>query len=891
MKLSLKKSFDIVRYSPTIEEGLNKEQLDERINHKLYNVTKQKGNKSYFRICCGNIFTFFNFIWILIFSALMAVQSYSDLLFIVVIFLNTLISIIQECRAKATVEKLAMTTMPRVKVVRDSTILEVMAGNIVLDDVIKLEIGNSIPADCIIMDGKIEVNESLLTGESDAIKKNIGDKLFSGSFIISGACTAKVDKVGKDSYIQSVASQAKKFKSPNSNLNKDLNTIIKYIGIGIIPVGVIMFINNYYSYGSSMKYAITKTCGALTGMVPAGMFLLITIALAVGVVKLSKKKTLVQDLFSIEMLARTNVLCLDKTGTITDGTMQVKELIDLKYYKRNTNEKVIANILYEQKTNNSTSNALLMQFSKQNDWKMKYNLEFSSKRKCTATSFEGKGTFVIGAPEFTGCKLDKKLQDLIFEHSESGKRVLLLVHSDKMLDEKEIIPTDSEPLALITIEDHIREDAYDTIEWFKQNGVQIKIISGDNPITVSNIARRVGVENADACISLEGMSLVEVEKIATKFTVFGRVSPEQKHTIIKALKKNGDTVAMTGDGVNDTLALKEADCSIAMADGSEVARNLSNLVLMDSKFSSLPAVVKEGRQVINNVQQSSTLYLMKTLFTILLSLFSIVTLSGYPFTPVQLFILELFVIGMPSVILALQPNSSLIKGDFIPVVLKRSIPSGLLMFLNVFAVIILMRFGILDAEEFSSLSTLTLILTGYINLFFLCLPLNKLRIGCLSLSAFCIILAISVMGDFFGITSFSLKVIIMLLVFAVVSIPLHILIPKVVKKIEMIYLKRQQEVLANKILKEQKQRERQKMKYVNITNKYAQKMSTNSKIKNNLNKKESQQDEFKTEDILESDKMIETKSLGDNLVEDVEIKQTTKQLKKSKTKNNKKTEI
>ncbi len=784
--MKLKKDFDIVRYNPQIDTGLSAEQVKERQEHKLFNKVKQKTGKSYFRIFFDNIFTFFNLIWILIFSALVAVESYNDLLFIVVIFLNTLISIIQECKAKSAVDKLSLLTMPKVSVTRQGETIEISADKLVLDDVIKLEIGNSIPADCIILSGKIEVNESLLTGESDAIKKAEGDSILSGSFIISGSCFAKVNKIGNQSYIQSIAHEAKKFKNPNSNLNKDLKTMIKYIGFGIIPIGGIMFMSNYFSYNHSLTYAVTKTGGALIGMIPAGMFLLVTIALSVGVVKLSKKKAMVKDPYSIEMLARSNVLCLDKTGTITDGTMQVNEIIKIDEVNNLKNEDIISNILYYQKTSNATSNALIREYGKKNKMKCIYNLEFSSQRKCTATSFEKYGTFVLGAPEFVKCTLTKKLKNTIFNLSSQGKRILMLAYKEGyVLDESEKLPRATTPLALIVIEDTIREDAKETIAWFKENGVQIKIISGDNPITVSNIAKRVGVENAENNISLENMSLQEVEKVATSFTVFGRVSPEQKHTLIKTLKKKGYVVAMTGDGVNDTLALKESDCSIAMADGSEVARSLSNLVLRDSKFSSLPAVVKEGRQVINNVQQSSTLFLMKTLFTILLSLFSIVTLSGYPFQPAQMFLLELFVIGLPSVILALQPNTNLIRGEFIPVVLKRSIPSGLLIFINVLGTIILARFKLIDAEEFAALSTLVLIFTGYINLVFLCVPFSKIRIFCCTLSLVCLTTAIVLMGDFFGMTTINLKVALILVAFMAFSIPLHILIPKLIKKIEI----------------------------------------------------------------------------------------------------------
>lgn len=817
-----KSNLQIVRYNPNITEGLNYEQIKERNENKLLNKVKQNTGKSYFKIVLDNTVTFFNLIWLVIFVALLLVESYSNLLFIIVIFINTLISIIQEVKAKIVVEKLSMVTMPKVKVIRDSQTQEIIAEDLVLDDIIYLEIGNSIPADCVIVNGKIEVNESMLTGESDAVKKSADDTIYSGSFIISGSCYARVDKIGNDNYIQSIAMQAKKFKSPNSSLYKDLNTIIKYIGIGIIPVGAIMFINNYISNGHVIEKAVTLTCGALTGMVPAGMFLLVTIALAVGVIKLSKKKTLVKDLFSIEMLARTNMLCLDKTGTITDGTMQVSEVIDLTYIENYSNTQIISNILYNQKTTNATSNAMLLEFGRKNEFNLVYNLEFSSKRKCTATSFKDIGTFVLGAPEFTNCELTKELKDLIYEQTSKGKRVLMLAYSKQMLDETEELPQTTSALALITIEDHIREDAYATIEWFKQNNVQIKIISGDNPVTVSNIAKRVGVENADSFISLEGLSQQDVEQNANLFTVFGRVSPEQKHILIKTLKKQGYVVAMTGDGVNDTLALKEADCSIAMADGSDVARDLSNLVLMDSNFASLPAVVKEGRQVINNVQQSSTLFLMKTLCTILLSFFTIVTLSPYPFESRQLFLLEMFIIGLPSVILALQPNSKLINGDFIPVVLKRSIPSGLLMFVNVFAVIILKRFNLLTDAEFTTLVTLVLTLTGFINLFFLCLPLTKIRAGCLALSLLCVTVATCIMGDFFGMTVFNLKTILFLLGFVILSIPLHVFIPKIVSKIENLRKKQP----------EKKKKFRKKAVHINHTNVKIEEIELDIKTKN-----------------------------------------------------------
>lgn len=773
-----RKQVHVVRYSPSVDEGLSLKQVQERMAQGLTNKTRQNSGKSILKIFIDNICTFFNLIWLIVFVALIAVGAYSNLLFMVVIILNTTIAIVQEIKAKRTVEKLSLVTVPEISVVRDGELRRVSQSKLCLDDVIKLQSGNQIPTDCKVISGNIEVNESLLTGESMAVKKTDGDTLYAGSFLISGGCYARVDKIGKDSYIQKVAIQAKKFKSPSSNLFKDINTLVKYIGIIIIPLGGLMLLNNYFAYSKNLSIAIVKTCGSITGMVPAGMFLLITIALSLGVVRLSYKRTLVQDIYSIEMLARTDVLCLDKTGTITDGTMRVCEHIDIASLEVVSNEKIISNILNVQTSSNQTSNALKLYYKNSNDFFVTHNVEFSSKRKCIITAFDGLGTFAIGAPEFIHLgKLDKDIEETIFKKQNDGKRVLMLAHSDSAVNGDEL-PIYMEPLAIIVLEDHIREDAISTIKWFKDNGVKVKIISGDNPYTVANIAKRVGVENADSCVSLENLSLSEVEKIANDFTVFGRVSPEQKHVIVKALKKQGHTVAMTGDGVNDTLALKEADCSIAMADGSEVARNLSNIVLLDSKFSSLPAVVGEGRRVINNVQVSSTLFLMKTVFTILLSLLTIITLSPYPFEPIQLLPLEMFVIGMPSVVLAIQPNESPINGDFIPNALRKALPNGLLMLFNMLVIIMLANLNVINAGEYQTVSTLVLLGTGYVNLVYLCMPLNVIRSVCVGLSGVCILITIITLGSFFGITDITLLVMLLFIGLVGVSIPLHQYVPR-----------------------------------------------------------------------------------------------------------------
>ena len=806
------KNQEIKRYDTTIDFGLSKSQIKERIEQKLTNKTQTSSGKSVFRILFENVCTFFNFIWLTVFVALFIVGSYTDLFFIIVIIFNTTIAIVQELKAKHTVDKLSYITSPKINVIREGKSQQVNITNLCLDDVFKLSVGNQIPCDSVLLDGKIEVNESLLTGESSPVKKQAGDILYAGSFLISGSCYARVEKVGKQSYIQSVAIEAKKFKSPSSNLFKDINALVKYIGIMIIPIGGLMLINNYFAYSKNFVAAVAKTCGSITGMVPAGMFLLITITLSFGVIKLGHKKTLVQNIYSIEMLARTNVICLDKTGTITDGTMNVSEHVDIATINGIDNKKIISNILNVQTATNTTNSALIMYYKTSNDFFAINNVEFSSRRKCVITTFEGLGTFAIGAPEFLHLgTLDKEIEKAMFYYQNEGKRVLVLAYSDELVLKDEL-PLKMQPLAMIILEDHIREDAIDTINWFKNNGVAIKIISGDNPYTVSNIAKRVGVENADACISLEGMSLSEVEKIADDFTIFGRSSPEQKHVILKALKKQGLTVAMVGDGVNDTLALKEADCSIAMADGSEVARSLSNIVLLDSKFSSLPAVVWEGRRVINNVQWSSTLFLMKTVFTILLSLITLITLSPYPFSPSQLLPLELFIIGLPSLVFAFQPNTNAIKGDFIPQVLKRALPNGLLMLFNVLVVIALANLNLINAGEYQTASTLVLLGSGLVNLVYLCLPFNVLRVICCSLCGTMLTTSILVLGKYIGITDITLNVIIIFVVLIGTAIPLHLFMPRLSDYLFEKIKKVNSDVIEKRRAKKQKQLQKNRQK-------------------------------------------------------------------------------
>ena len=771
---------NVERYEVDFNQGLSKEQVEARIASNLVNSTKVKSSKSYWSIFAKNIFTFFNMLWLIIAVALITVGSYSDLIFIFVIVANTAIAIIQEIRAKITIEKLSIVTAPLVKTVRDGKIIELPSDQLLLDDIIVLSNGNQIPSDCVIVDGHVEVNESLLTGESNAIDKTVNAPLLSGSFIVSGECRAKVDKIGKDNYIYQMAKKAKEFKAPQSNLFKDLNRLIRYIGIALVPIGILTFLKEYTQPNSTIQEQVTNTSGALTSMIPAGMFLLVTVALAIGVIRLARKKTLVRDLYSIEMLARTNVLCLDKTGTITDGTMRVVDFISYSNKRKASVKKILSNILNLQKTINATSSAMIKEFGRSSEFTALNLAEFSSERKYSITQLLNRKVYFLGAHTRIGCKLTAEQQDFIKEQQNKGLRILALSESSEKFD-KNMSGKSSTLLALIVIEEHIREDAIETIQWFKDNGVEIKIISGDDPATVSKIAQRVGVEHSDKYVSLENFSLKEVEQMADDFTVFGRVTPEQKYTIIKALKNKGKVVAMTGDGVNDTLALKEADCSIAMADGSEVARNISKLVLLESNFSSLPSVVKEGRQVVNNVQNSSSLFLMKTFFAITLTIITLFLQLPYPFRPSMMMLLESFVIGIPSFLLTFEPNTKPITGNFIPQVLKRSLPRALLLLINILVVIALNSSNsttaiTITAGEYQTLCVLVLTYTGFLNLGTLCFPFTLLKAITLGISLICITGAIIALPSFFSITSSSFTVLITFFAIMIVSVILILLI-------------------------------------------------------------------------------------------------------------------
>lgn len=728
------------RFRTDLNKGLIDEQVELRKEEGLVNNIKKGSKKTIFGIIFTNIFTVFNLITFAVAAWLISVEAYKDLFFMVIVTTNIIIGIIQEIRAKIMIDKLSLISAPIARVIRNGEEIEIAVNELVLDDIVILTAGNQISADSIIKEGLIEVDESLLTGESDALIKKIGSSLYSGSFVVSGTCKAKVEKVGQDNYIEKLATQAKVYKKPKSNLLKSLNIIIRIVLVVIVPVTFLMF--NIQLAAARLdpnildiyKEAVMKTSSSIIGMIPSGLFLTTSIALAVGVIKLAKQKTLVQELYCIEMLARVDVLCLDKTGTITDGTMTVKGVEQIANPTDLSVKQIISIMQNSLNDKNMTSLALEQEFGKSKKLKATHIQAFSSTRKYSAVSYEKYGTFFLGAPEFILKKEYASISNDVEKHAKKGYRVLLLGYDKKVAnDDADIEKMKPTSLFLILIEDTIRDDAIETIQYFKNSGVEVKVISGDNPHTAAMVAKRVGIENTQKYISMERVSDEKIAEIATEYTVFGRVSPNQKKLLIKALKDKGKTVAMTGDGVNDILALKEADCSIAMASGSEAARNVSHLVLLDSNFSSMPKVVREGRRVINNIERVATLFLTKTIFTFILSFIIIyanyvmqIKLS-YPIELKQLNVIEFLAIGIPAFVLAFETNNNQVKGKFILNILKNALPGALVVVINFLVIFFLQSSLNIDAK---TLSTMALIVTTFTTLMVLhrvCTPFNNLR--------------------------------------------------------------------------------------------------------------------------------------------------------------------
>ena len=743
----------VERFSPSVEVGLTAEQVGARLNQGLVNVDTTKKGKSIAGILISNIFTFFNLIYFVIATILCIYGLAGQCTFLPVVLANTAIAIVQEIKSKITLDKLNLITEPRISVTRDGNTKEISVKDLVLDDVVSLSGGEQISADSIVLDGYVEVNESILTGESDAVIKRQGDTLYAGSFVVSGSCTAQISAVGKYNYIASLTGRARQYQKPRSQMLKALKGILVFVAIVVVPMTICLFMVNtaaatgnsnpdwsQFSFKDLNIEALNLTAGSIISMIPAGPFLLTSIALAASFLRLARNKTMVQELYCIEMLARVDTLCLDKTGTITDGTMRVIESIDLRPNgAQYTLREIMSSFNTALKADNMTSKSLKQYFGapKNPPLEATATIPFSSDRKLSAVSFKGNGTYILGAPEFVLKTPHERVSHLVKKYSEQGLRVLLLAHSTTMIYNGETLPQTRRPIAVIVIEDHIRSDAKETIDWFKKNDVKIKVISGDNPAAVSSIALRVGVEDAENYISLEGMSDDEVRDAATKYTVFGRVSPDQKAILVKAMKAAGSTVAMTGDGVKDILAMKESDCSISLAGGSDAARQVSHLVLMDDNFSNMPKVVAEGRRVVNNIQSATSMYFMKTVYVIVINIILVLlhfvfgkTMQS-PLTNRSVMLMDWVVVALPTMLLALQPNERLIKGRFFGNVLKRCLPASLTFIITTLACYIMFNVDttLVPEAQLGTLVTISYTFGGLYALFYACQPFNRWKVA------------------------------------------------------------------------------------------------------------------------------------------------------------------
>ncbi len=744
---------------PEIQYGLSIEAVNERYAEGLYNLSPRSNLKSVAKIIRNNVFSYFNLILALLAALLISIGSYENLFFVIVMLLNTGIGIIQELKARNTVKKLSLLTEPVAKVRREGFTIEIPIEKIVLDDIYILEAGKQVVADGVIIEGFLTVNEANLTGEAEPVAKRAKDKILSGSYVISGHATARIVAVGKDNYIETLSAKVKTLSHPKSVILGSLRKLLKLIGIIIIPLGLMTFYNVYLQSGLDYlpdflaipvlyHNALRKMAGAMVAMVPSGLFLLTTITFSSSVIKLAKHKTLVQELYSIETLARIDTICLDKTGTLTDGSMEVEgtEAVvetesDSVLEDHEDIKNIIASMNYALKENNPTGLALNDYFGIKRKYRCKAVLPFSSENKYSAVTFD-KGTYVIGAPEMIFRGKYSRIRKQVEKQARKGKRVLLFAKAAKI--DNGSISGHVQAIALILLNDHVRDSAFQTLNEFYESGVDVKIISGDNHLTVADVARRAGVKNADKAISIAGMKDEEVVFEALSKTVFGRVKPEQKRLLVETLQAAGKRVAMVGDGVNDILALKAADCSVAMASGSESTRNIAHLVLIDNNFASLPKVVKEGRQIVNNLERASVLYLVKTLYTILLTVIVLLTANIYPFEPVQMFVIETFIIGIPSFFIALEPNDRMFHGSFLKNVFKNVIPGALLVVLNLLGVYVFARFWpSITSGEISTVGIIAATFAYLLVLVNVSTPLNRNRsiivIVAGIISAFCFI--------------------------------------------------------------------------------------------------------------------------------------------------------
>ena len=780
------------RYNPEYKTGLTSQQVQEHRLHGWTNKAVEPPSKTTKEIVHENVFTYFNLIFVVLAVLLCLVGSFRDLTFLPVIIANTLIGIIQEIRAKQVLDKLTMLNAPRASVVRDGKRTVINAEDLVVDDIVIFKAGDQVCADAEVSAGEVQVNESLLTGEADEITKRKGDKLMSGSFIVSGQCHARLDKVGEDSYISKLTLQAKAMQSKEqSEMIRSLDKLVKCVGVAIIPIGIVLFSQAFFIQHDGFRESVTSMIAAVIGMIPEGLYLLASVALAVSSIRLAQKKVLLHDMKCIETLARVDVLCVDKTGTITENTMKVQKLIKTDEYDEKEKgglSLLVGDFAAAMTNDNITMAALKEYFTKASGKKVLSKTGFSSATKYSSVTFED-GAYVLGAPEFV---LKEKYDDYaeeITEYASTGSRVLAFGIYDGEVDGKPLTHGIL-PFGFVLLANPIREAAKETFEYFAEQGVEVKVISGDNPVTVSNVAKQAGIKNADRYVDAsEFEDEQSMRKALLNNTVFGRVTPSQKRKFVRILKEAGHTVAMTGDGVNDVLALKDADCSIAMASGSDAAAQASQLVLLESDFSCMPEVVLEGRRVVNNIQRSASLFLVKNIFSFLLSVASVVFMFTYPLEPSQVSLISMFTIGVPASFLALEPNKNMIKGHFLTNVLLKALPAALTDALAVAALVIFGRTFDVSSTDISTAATMLLAIVGFMILYKISAPMNKIRFsivsGCIAGLLFCSIF----LKDLFAITSMTKECIMLFVVFAIATEPVLRYLTTLVEKVKYYYLK------------------------------------------------------------------------------------------------------
>lgn len=786
----VRKKVQTRRFNADIRYGLNSDQVNEYFENGWSNEPVEPPSKTVPEIIKSNLFTYFNLVFAVLAALLILAGSFRNLTFLPVILANLFIGIIQEIRAKNTLDKLSVLNAPKALVVREGRQFSIPAEELVLDDIVIFKAGNQICADAIVIDGEVSVNESLLTGESDEISKKPGDELMSGSFIVSGECYARLDKVGEDSYISKLTLEAKAMNSEEqSEMIRVLDKLVGVVGILIIPIGLLLFGQQFFFSGASFSKSITSMVAAVIGMIPEGLYLLASVALVVSVMRLASKKVLVHDMKCIETLARVNVLCVDKTGTITENTMEVNGEIPMDGYDSQSMaplKQIISDFASAMSSDNITMKAMKDYFNKPSGRKAVSVSPFSSQFKYSGAAFED-GSYVLGAPEFVLREDYDNYREQIEQYSSEGYRVLVFGIYDGVIDGKALTGKVT-PLGLVFLSNPIRKEAPETFKYFENQGVEIKVISGDNPVTVYQVALQAGIANADNYIDASTLTTDEaIEDAVLRYTVFGRVTPDQKRKFVRALKKAGRTVAMTGDGVNDVLALKDADCSVAMASGSDAAAQASQLVLLDSNFACMPSVVMEGRRVVNNIERSASLFLVKNIFSFLLSLFSVCFMINYPLEPSQISLISMFTIGVPAFFLALQPNKNIIQGHFLSNVLIKALPAGITDFLVVGALVVFGQVFEVGETDISTACTMLLAIVGFVILYNISKPMNALRwcvwggciVGLLGCSIY--------LGDLFAMRGMSTKCIMLFVVFAIITEPAlrysTILIEKIGRKI------------------------------------------------------------------------------------------------------------